>query len=202
MSNLEWFLVWSGVSVVAAFAVCSVGCGTPADPPETSSRPTATTPGGKMTVTSTAFENGQPVPRRHTGDGGDVSPPLSWSGLPAGTKELALLSEDPDAPQPEPWVHWVIYKIPAEAGGLKEGIPRAEQVAEPAGAVQGKNSFAVVGYLGPAPPKGHGVHHYHFRLYALDVKLDAKPGLDKAGLLRAIAGHVLAEADLVGTYKR
>jgi Raf kinase inhibitor-like YbhB/YbcL family protein len=202
MSNVGWFLAWGGLSIVAAFAACSVGCGSPADPPDTFSRATSNAPGTKMTVTSTAVENGQPVPKRHTGDGGDVSPPLAWSGVPEGTKELALLAEDPDAPQPQPWVHWVIYKIPADTAGLKEGIPRTEQVAEPAGAVQGNSSYGTVGYRGPAPPKGHGVHHYHFRLYALDVELDAKPGLDKAGLLRAIAGHVLAEAGLVGTYKR
>jgi len=156
----------------------------------------------KMTLTSKAFENGKPVPRRHTGEGANVSPQLEWSGLPEQTKELALICDDPDAPRPEPWVHWVIYRVPADAKGLKEAVPTTEELAEPQGALQGKNSSGSVGYSGPMPPRGHGVHHYHFKLYALDVKLDLKPGLDKPALLAAMRGHVLAETEIVGTYER
>ncbi len=156
----------------------------------------------KITVQSKAFGPNQPIPKRYTGEGEDVSPPLSWSGVPEGTKELALIVDDPDAPVAEPWVHWVIYKIPDGVRELPEGIPATEKVSNPAGAVQGKNTWPAIGYKGPMPPKGHGVHHYHFKLYALDATLDLKPGLDKKALLKAMSGHILAEGELVGTYQR
>jgi Raf kinase inhibitor-like YbhB/YbcL family protein len=149
-----------------------------------------------------AFTEGHPIPARHTEDGDDLSPELTWSGLPKGTRELALIVDDPDAPSAEPWVHWLIYKIPAEAAGLAEGIPATATLTSPAGAVQGKNSFGTTGYRGPAPPEGHGTHHYHFKLYALDAPLDVPPGLDKKSLLDAMSGHVLSHRELVGTYKR
>jgi Raf kinase inhibitor-like YbhB/YbcL family protein len=153
-------------------------------------------------LSSRAFSSGQPVPKRHTGDGEDLSPPLSWSGLPAQTVELALIVDDPDAPSPQPWVHWVIYKIAATENGLPEGVHGKPAPSFPAGAEQGKNSWGTIGYRGPAPPKRHGVHRYFFRLYALDAPLDLAGGLDKPGLLKAMDGHVLAEAELVGTYER
>lgn len=149
-----------------------------------------------------AFNEGRPIPVRHTEDGEDLSPELIWSGLPKGTKELALIVDDPDAPTPEPWVHWLICKIPAEAAGLAEGIPAEGHLEMPPGAVQGKNSWGTVGYRGPAPPEGHGTHHYHFKLYALDAALDVGPGLEKKALLDAMSGHVLSHRELVGTYKR
>ena len=155
-----------------------------------------------MRLMSDAIAPDAAVPRQYTGDGQDVSPPLRWEGLPAGTKELALICDDPDAPTPEPWVHWVIYKIPAGAPGLPEVVPPVEKPPAPSGALQGRNTFGKTGYGGPAPPRGHGVHHYHFRLYALDAPLNVGPGLDKKGLLSAIAGHVLEDVELVGTYKR
>lgn len=156
-------------------------------------------------LTSTAVTEGKPIPRKHTGEGVDVSPALAWSGVPEGTKELALICDDPDAPRPEPWVHWVIYKIPPTTKGLPEGVARDERLKEPAGALQGENSWPKgenLGYLGPMPPPGHGVHRYFFKLYALDATLDVKPGLDKDGLLRAMKGHILAEGQLMGTYRR
>jgi Raf kinase inhibitor-like YbhB/YbcL family protein len=156
-------------------------------------------------VTSTAFNQGQPIPQKFTGDGADVSPPLAWSGVPEGAKELALLCDDPDAPQAEPWVHWVIYKIPATAKGLPEGVERKPKPKEPAGAIQGKNSWPAkenLGYRGPLPPKGHGIHHYYFKVFALDKTLSAEPGLDKKALLKEIAGHTVAEGVLMGTYER
>jgi hypothetical protein len=151
-----------------------------------------------------SFKAGAKIPPRHSEDGKDLSPPLSWSGVPEGTKELALIVDDPDAPIAEPWVHWVIYKIPAATTGLVEGIPRQEKLDDPKGALQGKNTWSSgnLGYRGPAPPRGHGVHHYHFKLYALDAELDLKPGLDKKALLEAMAGHILAQGELVGTYQR
>jgi Raf kinase inhibitor-like YbhB/YbcL family protein len=155
-----------------------------------------------LTVRSPAFSEGKPIPRRHTGDGEDLSPPLSWSGVPSTARELALILDDPDAPTSEPWVHWVIYKLPAATEGLPEGVPPLPRPGTIPGALQGRNSWNSAGYRGPAPPKGHGVHRYFFKLYALDLALDLTEGLDKARLLKAIAGHVVAEAELMGTYQR
>ena len=157
-------------------------------------------------ITSSAFADGQRIPKKYTGEGQDVSPPLAWSDLPKGTQELALICDDPDAPTDEPWVHWVIYKIPATLTGLPEGVARAPRLKTPAGALQGLNSWPKgqdnLGYRGPMPPPGHGLHHYHFKLYALDAKLAAEPGVDKKTLLRKIEEHVLAEGELVGVYQR
>ena len=155
-----------------------------------------------LTVTSPAFQEGHAIPRRHTEDGEDLSPALSWSNLPANTKELALIVDDPDAPRAEPWVHWLLYKIPATTKELPEGIPPHEKPSTPEGAAQGKNRWGTVGYRGPAPPKRHGTHHYHFKLYALDAALDLKPGLDKHDLMNALSGHILGHGELVGTYQR
>ena len=155
----------------------------------------------KFTLDSEAFAPGAMIPTKHTGDGIDVSPPLSWSNLPAGTEELALIMDDPDAPTAEPWVHWMIYKIPAETPDLPEGVKTRAQLETPIGILQGLNSWNTMGYRGPAPPPG-AVHHYHFKLYALGAPLDVEAGMDKPALLKAIKGHVLEEAELVGTYKR
>ena len=155
-----------------------------------------------LIIKSEAFAAGEGIPRKYTGDGEDISPPLSWSGVPDNARELALICDDPDAPRPQPWVHWVIYKIPAKTSSSKENIPTTAQLEEPAGALQGKNSWDATGYRGPAPPKGHGLHNYHFKLYALDKELDVKPGLDKDGLLKAMKDHIAAEGELVGTYER
>lgn len=153
-------------------------------------------------ITSSAFRAKGPIPEEFTGEGADVSPPLEWTGIPEGTIELALLCDDPDAPRPEPWVHWVLYRIPATARGLPRNVPKTRTLAEPAGAVQGTNTWKNLGYGGPMPPVGHGVHHYHFQLFALDRGLQLPPGLDKDGLLKGIAGHVLAKGELIGTYER
>jgi Raf kinase inhibitor-like YbhB/YbcL family protein len=155
-----------------------------------------------LTVRSTAFAAGKPIPRRHTGDGEDLSPVLSWSGVPATARELALIVDDPDAPTDEPWVHWVLYKLPAATAELAEGMPTAGRLNSPEGALQGKNSWNAVGYRGPAPPKGHGVHRYFFKLYAIDTPLNLREGLDKSGLLKAMEGHIVAQGELMGTYQR
>ena len=155
-----------------------------------------------MKIESSAFKAGDPIPVRHTGDGEDLSPPLSWSDVPDEALEMALICDDPDAPTPQPWVHWVMCRIPAVRDGLPEAIVPASASMQ-VNAMQGRNSWDRLGYGGPAPPKGHGVHHYHFKLYALDALLvDMKPNYDKAGLLEAMQGHVLAEAELIGTYER
>jgi len=154
-------------------------------------------------LTSPAFADGEPVPRQYTGDGADRSPPLRWSGLPQGTQELALVVEDPDAPTPEPWVHWLLYKIPPAVTELPEGIAPALHPGSPSGPRQGRNSWPNgIGYRGPAPPRGHGVHRYVFKLFALGAPLALEGGAKKSALLEAMAGSILAEATLVGTYER
>ena len=158
-----------------------------------------------LQISSSAFEAGHPIPKRYTGDGDDVSPPLTWSSLPEDTAELALICDDPDAPTAEPWVHWVIYKIPGDLPGLLENVEPVETPEDVPGVAQGVNSWTsrrTMGYRGPAPPPGHGIHHYHFTIYALDAPLDVEPGLSKADLLAALSGHVLESAELVGTYER
>ncbi len=158
-----------------------------------------------LEVTSAAFTSGAEIPKKYTEDGKDLSPPLHWDHAPAGTKEFALICDDPDAPTPEPWVHWVLYKIPANVHALPEGLSAEAQLTSPAGALQGLNSWRagrMVGYRGPAPPRGHGTHHYHFRLYALNAPLALAAKADKKTLLKAMKGYVLAEGELVGTYER
>jgi Raf kinase inhibitor-like YbhB/YbcL family protein len=160
----------------------------------------------KIELSSTAFKEGQPIPKKHAAEdeGENTSPPLAWSGLPEGTKELALICDDPDAPQDEPWVHWVIYKIPAGAKGLPEGVAKDERPAQPAGAVQGRNSWPDgenLGYGGPLPPKGNP-HRYFFQLYALDATMPDRPGMTKKQLLHEMSGHVIGRGELMGTYQR
>ncbi len=165
----------------------------------------------KMELTSSAFANGQPIPKKYTGAGADVSPPLTWSDPPEGTRSLALICDDPDAPsaknpRPEgPWVHWVIYNIPADVRSLPEGLPRQAKLEKPAGALQGRNDFSGnnIGYSGPMPPPGSGPHRYFFKIYALDTTLSLDPqSTTKAKLLEAIQGHILAEGQLMGTFER
>jgi len=152
----------------------------------------------KLQLASTAFANGQPIPRRHTSDDLNLSPALQWSGLPPAAKSLALICDDPDAPAGA-WVHWVVYNLPVTTAGLSEGVPKSPELAN--GAKQGVNDFKAIGYGGPAPPPGLP-HRYFFKLYALDTKPDLKPGLAKKDLLQAMDGHVLAEGQLIGTYQR
>jgi Raf kinase inhibitor-like YbhB/YbcL family protein len=159
----------------------------------------------KVIVTSPAFKHGQALPVDYTADGKNVSPPLSWSGLPAGTREIAVIHEDPTAPTPQPFVHWVIYKIPAAAKGLPENIsadPATPMPAELAGAVQGVSGFRRPGYRGPAPPKPGRVHEYHFIVYALSESLQVEPGLTKTQLLEAMKGKIIGQGEIVGTYER
>jgi hypothetical protein len=153
-------------------------------------------------LTSEAFDQNERIPKKYTGEGKDVSPSLEWTGLPGQTKQLAMIMDDPDAPREDPWVHWVIYNIPADIEFMQEGVATRRKLSEPEGAAQGENSWGNIGYGGPMPPPGHGVHHYHFKLYALDSRLDLKPGLSKKQLLNAMRAHVLAHGELIGTYER
>jgi hypothetical protein len=162
-----------------------------------------------MKLTSSGFEDGAKLDAKYTVEGQDISPPLSWSEVPSGTKSCALICDDPDAPNPlrpaaEPWVHWVIFNIPTDRSELSQGIGRALRPDELPGARQGKNSWPSnnVGYRGPAPPPGSGRHRYIFRIYALDAILELKAGATKQQLLEAMSGHILAEGQLVGIYER
>ena len=147
-----------------------------------------------LNLKSAAFTDGEAVPKKHTADGDDLSPPLTWDAGPSPTKEFALICDDPDAPTPEPWVHWVAYGIPGTRTSLPEGTA--------GGAPEGKNSWNRRGYGGPMPPPGHGTHHYHFKVYALDTPLNLRPGATKRQLLDAMKGHILDQGELVGTYER
>jgi Raf kinase inhibitor-like YbhB/YbcL family protein len=156
--------------------------------------------GGAMSfkLTSSAFENGATIPKQFTCDGTDLSPALEWSGAPEKTKSFSLIVDDPDAPVGT-WVHWVLYDLPADAKQLGEGVAKEEQLAN--GAQQGRNDFRRIGYGGPCPPAGPA-HRYFFKLYALDAMLNLKAGASKADVEKAMAGHVLAQAALMGRYKR
>jgi len=149
-------------------------------------------------LTSTAFQKGETIPKHYTGDGMDKSPPMRWSEPPKGTRSFALICDDPDAPGGT-WVHWVLFNLPAQTRELEEGVPTTATLDS--GAKQGKNDFGNFGYGGPAPPKGKS-HRYFFKLYALAVAVDLTPGATKAQLEDAIKGHILAEGQLMGAYKR
>jgi len=155
-----------------------------------------------LSLKSSEFIEGQQIPKPFTGEGTDRSPALDWANIPNGTKELALICDDPDAPTPEPWVHWVMYKIPPDLTKLGEGIPTDDRIKELDGVIQGKNTWGRIGYGGPMPPVGHGWHRYFFKLYALDSSLNLEPGATKDELLKAMDGHILAETELMGKYRR
>lgn len=151
-----------------------------------------------LTVTSTAFGDGKVIPKKYTGDGADVSPQIQWTSPPAGTKSLAVSCEDPDAPVGI-WWHWIIYNIPPSMKSLKEGLAKTETLS--GGLAQGSNDFKKIGYNGPAPPPG-SVHHYHFKVVALDTKLLLKPGCTKAEFADALRGHILGSGQVTGLYSR
>jgi len=154
-----------------------------------------------LALTSPAFSHNGPIPKIYTCQGKDISPALAWSGLPEGTKSLALIVDDPDAPDPAApkmtWVHWVLYNIPPGASGLKEAIAPA---ALPPGTREGMNDWKRTGYGGPCPPIGR--HRYFHKLYALDVVLPDLKQPTKAALEKAMQGHVLAKVELMGTYQK
>src|SRR5467141_2000459 len=152
-----------------------------------------------FTLTSTAFTDGAAIPVKHTCDGGDVSPPLAWSGAPAGTRCFVLVADDPDAPAGS-WVHWVVYNVPAAVSELPENVAKVE-TRDLGGARQGRNDFRRPGYGGPCPPPGPA-HRYLFTLYALDAPLTLKAGAQRKDVETAMEGHVLGSAQLLGTYAR
>ena len=181
-------------ALLLAMAACA-GQGDEAAPGEKAEVPMS------MNLSSPAFERDAPIPAIHTCDGDEVSPPLHWSGVPAEAKSLVLIVDDPDAPDPaapqRTWVHWVLYNLPADAGGLPQGVSRIQL---PEGTREGSNDWKRTGYGGPCPPIGR--HRYFHKLYALDTVLPDLHQPTKAELLEAVEGHVLAQAQLVGTYQR
>ena len=152
-----------------------------------------------LSISSPAFQDGGGIPSKYTCEGEDISPPLTFAGAPAGARSLALIVDDPDAPDPAApkmtWVHWVLYNLPPDATGLEEGVRRL-----PAGTLEGVNDWRRTGYGGPCPPIGR--HRYFFKLYALDVVLPDLHAPTKADLEQAMQGHVLAQATLMGTYQK
>lgn len=150
-----------------------------------------------MRLNSDAFDPGAPIPEAHTCDGPNVSPALHWQDVPEGARSLALICDDPDAPR-KVWVHWVLFDLPPETTHLPERVPSSPTL--PGGGVQGTNDFPAIGYGGPCPPSG--THRYVFKLYALDRTLGLAPGATKEQVLQAMRGHVLAAAELVGTYRK
>jgi len=155
--------------------------------------------GNKMDikVTSSAFEEGSMIPSKYTCDGDDVSPPLQWDAVPEGTKSVALISDDPDAPMGT-WVHWVLFNWPAVSKEITENVPPDKTL--PNGAKQGITDFHRIGYGGPCPPSA--THRYFFKIYALDKMLELDAGADKSALLKAMEGHILGQGQLMGKYKR
>jgi Raf kinase inhibitor-like YbhB/YbcL family protein len=148
-------------------------------------------------LTAAAFRNGEFIPEEFTCDGPDISPALEWTEPPAGTESLAVIVDDPDAPAGT-WVHWVLYDIPGDTRKLEDGIAKDRHLLN--GARQGRNDFGKIGYNGPCPPKG-GPHRYFFKLCALDKQMNLKAGASKAELERAMKGHLLAEAEVVGRFQ-
>lgn len=157
-----------------------------------------------ITVTSTAFKNNEPIPLTYSGYGDYKSPPISWSGVPRGTRELAMIVDDPDVPMERFATHWLLYNIPATAKGLPEDLPATVSLNAPGlkGATQGPNALKRLGYLPPKPFAGSGLHHYTFTVYALDADLPLAEGLSKADLLAAMRGHIIGEGKLVGLFER
>lgn len=157
-----------------------------------------------FTVTSSAMATGEFMPRDFSPDGRNQSPPIQWSGLPAETRQIAVVCADFGAGNPPPWVHWIIYNIPASATGLPQGLPidpTAPMPADLAGAVHGKNGWGRENYRGPAPP-GLSIHHYNFEVYALDAELNLPPGLTREEMLVEIAPHVIGRGVMIPMYRR
>ncbi len=159
-----------------------------------------------MRLTSAAFRSNESIPRRYTGEGENISPPLEWSDVPEGTRSLVLICEDPDAPRREgkdhPFTHWVLYNLSPETSMLPEGVRPKPRLELPVLTDQGVSSFGEVGYGGPMPPLESGEHHYFFTLYALNKDYVAPPGVTKSVVLKAMQGAVLESAQLVGRYRR
>ncbi|HJN43013.1 MAG: YbhB/YbcL family Raf kinase inhibitor-like protein [Acidobacteria bacterium] len=186
-------------SAVRLSALCvALGLGLTTHPTEGQAQ------GDEILVASPVMVEGETMPRDYTPDGRNLSPPLTWRNLPTGTREIAVVCSDFGAGNPPPWVHWIIYSIPATASGLPAGLPILPDTAMPpelSGAIQGLNGWRRPYYRGPAPPTGTP-HLYHFTVYALDAALGLEPGLTRRQLLRAMEGHIIGQGDIVPVYER
>jgi len=154
-----------------------------------------------LKVESPAFSNGDAIPHVHSDYGDGVSPALTWDNVPEGTRSFAVIVEDPDARQKQPFVHWLLYNVPSDIRELPESIPPDSPLTELGGARQGRTSNGTIGYFGPRPPTQDDPHHYHFEVFCLDSHLDVDSGTDREQLIEAMAGHVLAKGELVGLYE-
>jgi len=187
----------------AAVLLTGAACGNsqrtiaPPPTPQASTNTAGSQQKSEMKLTSTAFKEGEAIPRGYTCDGANVSPPLEWTGVPKTAKTIAIIADDPDAPAGT-WVHWVLYNLPADGLGLIENTPQTETLK--GGGAQGKNDFGKIGYGGPCPPSG--THRYFFKFYALDSELTLKPGATRAEVEQAMEGHIIGRAQLMGTYSR
>ena len=152
----------------------------------------------QMQLTSAAFRNNESIPEQYTCEGKNISPPLAWTGAPPGTRSFVLIVDDPDAPHGV-WTHWVVFDLPADTTSLTEDTPKSQSIT--GNAKQGTNDFKQVGYGGPCPPPGKS-HRYFFKLYALDTMLDLEPGSSKKQIEAALANHILAQGQLIGTCQR
>jgi Raf kinase inhibitor-like YbhB/YbcL family protein len=184
--------------VLALTVLAFIGC---TNRPPQAARPQVTPAAqqqkSELKLTSTAVKEGEAIPRGYTCDGANVSPPLEWTGVPKSAKTIAIIADDPDAPSGT-FVHWVLFNLPAAGLGLIENTPQTETLN--GGGVQGKNDFGKTGYGGPCPPSG--THRYFFKFYALDIELPLQAGATKDEVEKAMEGHVVAQAQLMGTYSR
>ena len=191
-------VVLLGLVMIASLPACSNRSGSSAGKPSTQNQNQDQSQNAKdIKLSSTAFKDGEAIPSQYTCDGVNVSPPLEWSGVPKSAKTVAIIADDPDAPAGT-WVHWVLYNLPGENIGMVENLPATDNLK--AGGFQGKNDFEKIGYGGPCPPSG--THRYFFKIYALDIDLPLKAGATKVEVDKAMAGHVVAQAQLMGTYRR
>ncbi len=183
---------------VAALGACARPGSTAEARAKTDNNPENSDRIAEMKLESPAFAQQEPIPREYTCEGEDRSPPLRWSGVPEGAKSLALIVDDPDAPDPKApkrtWIHWVVFGIPTDADAIPSGGPL------PSGAQEGRNDWDRTDYGGPCPPIGE--HRYFFKLYALDTQLGELSQPSKAELERAMQGHILAQTELVGRYEK
>ncbi len=172
------------------------GCGAPPGPKSVEPAVRATSP-TSMSIASASFTPGQPIPKRFSSYGENISPELHWENVPAGTKSLAIVCRDPDAPG-RTFTHWIIFNIPPDLQRLEEGVSGSARLLS--GIVEGQNDFGRVGYGGPRPPAG--THRYYFDIYALDTKLELGQSATAGQLMQAMAGHILGQASVMGTYRR
>jgi Raf kinase inhibitor-like YbhB/YbcL family protein len=183
--------------------VCSAACAVPTTARQVSPRLAIADAeaGSLVAVQSPAFAANAPIPAKYTDYGEKISPPLAWSGVPPAARALVLLAEDPDAGEPRPYVHWLLYNLPATMTSLPESIPPTPRLPEFGGALQGRNSRGTFGYFGPRPPRRDRPHRYHFQLFAIDMMLPLDPGATPEQVLSAMKGRVVAAGEVIGTFE-